>query len=154
MPNILPPPQDGFERYDLASARAKDAGYGAVYKLWVERRQEGRKKTDIAKALDKSPSWVSRALAGPANWTLETLGSLADALDGVVVIEVKKIEDAICDVRANFDFYEAHYGENSHVVCPIPSPLSSSSAVSIVKPSRGLSSSQVVEIKPHEGARR
>lgn len=65
----------------------------AVYALWLRRHAEGMSKKDLADRLERDPAWVSRALAGPKNWTLRTLGELARALGADVEIRITAIED-------------------------------------------------------------
>lgn len=67
--------------------------FTAVYALWLRRHAEGMSKKDLADRLERDPAWVSRALGGPKNWTMRTLGELAKALGADVQIKVTAIED-------------------------------------------------------------
>lgn len=69
-----------------------DAFY-AVLDLWDKRKSEGMTQKDIAEKLGRDPAWVSRALGGPANWTLRTLGELTYALNGTVQLKAVAKED-------------------------------------------------------------
>jgi hypothetical protein len=86
----------------IAFARVRDAAYDAVSALWLKRKAEGMTQLDIAQFLERDPSWVSRNLAGPANWTLKTFGELTEALNGHAFIVVEPKEHIVPD---NFDIY-------------------------------------------------
>jgi hypothetical protein len=86
----------------LSFIRVRDAAFDAVYDLWVRRKAEGVTQKDISETLGRDPGWVSRALAGPSNWTLKTIGELADALNGDVSIKLTPRENHICK---NYDIY-------------------------------------------------
>lgn len=107
---------DAKERRELGRSRVQHAAYDGIMELWRARQEKGCSKLDIAEALERHPSWVTRALAGPANWTLGTLGELAVALDGMVEIRVLD-RDRL--VPANYDVYEDLIHGTSHVVCPL-----------------------------------
>jgi len=87
-------------------ARARDKAFAAIRRLWTVRQSQGMTQADLAQRLGKDPAWVCRKLSGPTNWTLRTLGDLADALDGEVEIQ-------IVDLKAgrSADNYDA-YGEH------------------------------------------
>jgi hypothetical protein len=53
------------------------------------------KQSDIVKAIDRQPAWVSRNLRAPGNWTLRTIGELVEALGGEVEIVVHAKEDPL-----------------------------------------------------------
>ncbi len=74
------------ERAEIAHLRIKLHAFTAIQKLWRQRHAEGMSKKDLADRLQRDPAWVSRALAGPGNWTMRTLGELAHALGGHIVI--------------------------------------------------------------------
>lgn len=93
---------DGEMRALVGAERARHVAYEAIIDLWLKRQAEGLRKKDIATALSKHPAWVTRALAGPANWQIETLGALVEALNGVMEISVTPVEDVHL---GNFDFY-------------------------------------------------
>lgn len=73
---------------DYGLARARDAAFDAVVRLWRKRRDSGMKQKDLAAIMDKRESWVSRQLSGPGNWTMKVFGQLVDALDGDIEIQV------------------------------------------------------------------
>lgn len=83
--------------------KARDEAFNAVYKLWCKRVDEGMSQKDISEFLGRDAAWVSRALRGPANWTMRTLGELAEALDGVIEIGIVPVENL---QRDNYDIYE------------------------------------------------
>lgn len=87
----------------LAFLRVRDAAFDAITALWKLRRAQGMTQKDIAKALDRDPAWVSRNLAGPANWTLKTFGELLEALDGHAAIAAVPLESV---PQGNFDIYD------------------------------------------------
>jgi transcriptional regulator with XRE-family HTH domain len=90
------------ERRDYAIAAAQDAAFDAVAELWRKRKAAGVRKSDLADRLGRDRGWVTRSLSGPRNWTLRTLGELAEALDGDVEIVVIGREEP---ARHNFDAY-------------------------------------------------
>ena len=81
------------ERRDYTFARARDAAFDAIHRLWERRRNEGMTQKDIVLAIDRQPAWVSRSLRGPGNWTLRTISDLALALRGEIEIKVHALED-------------------------------------------------------------
>lgn len=91
------------EARDLGFARVRDAAFEAVYHLWRKRSDGGLTKGDLAARMGRNRAWVTRALAGPGNWTMRTFGELVGALDGVADIRVTPIEDVIAD---NFCAYD------------------------------------------------
>ncbi len=106
------------ERAELGAARAREAIFDAVFELWAKRNDDGLKQTDIASALGKHPSWVCRSLAGPGNWTLETFGSLAEALDAQ--IDVKLVPREMLR-PGNYDFYSDKIDGVPQTLCPVTS---------------------------------
>jgi transcriptional regulator with XRE-family HTH domain len=90
-------------------ARTRDKAFAAVRKLWKLRQSQGMSQLDLAARLGRDPAWVSRKLAGPSNWTLRTLGDLADALDGEVEIQLIDL-NAPPSLR-NYDAYTG-YGDD------------------------------------------
>lgn len=77
--------------------------FHAVNDLWQKRKAEGMTQKDIAERLGRDPAWVSRALGGPANWTLRTLGELTYALNGEVRLQAIAVEDI---PRSGKDIYD------------------------------------------------
>lgn len=88
------------EMADTGLVRMQYEAFYAIYALWLRRRAEGMTQRDIAAKLERDPAWVSRALSGPKNWTMRTLGELAHALDGHVTIRVEAVEDFSADTEA------------------------------------------------------
>ncbi|HVY50693.1 MAG TPA: helix-turn-helix transcriptional regulator [Devosia sp.] len=88
-------------------ARARDAAFDAVTRLWRRRREQGMKQKDLAAIMDKRESWVSKQLRGPGNWTMKVFGQLVDALDGEIEIRVYGREE-IEQGAANYDAYSGY----------------------------------------------
>ena len=99
--------------------KARDEAFNAVYKLWCKRFDQGVSQKDIAEFLGRDPAWVSRALRGPANWTMRTFGELVEALNGVIEIGIVPVEEL---PRDNYDIYEELHGSVQKLT-----PLSESS---------------------------
>lgn len=99
--------------------KARDEAFNAVYKLWCKRVEQGVSQKDIAAFLGRDAAWVSRALRGPANWTMRTFGELVEALDGVIDIGIVPVEEL---PRDNYDIYEELHGSVQKLT-----PLSKSS---------------------------
>lgn len=91
------------ERRQLGHLRARDAAYDAIFNLWKKREADGLTQKEVADFLDKDPAWVSRALSGPSNWTMKTLGELAEALDGLLFITAVHVDDY--KPLDNYDIY-------------------------------------------------
>jgi hypothetical protein len=89
---------------NFAAARARDLAFDAVIDLWRRRRASGLKHVDLAKRLGRDPGWVSKALRGPGNWTIQTFGELVAAMDGEMEISVFGLEDAPSQ-PSNYDAY-------------------------------------------------
>jgi len=90
---------------DYGLARVRDIAFDAVQKLWRRRREEGVTQKDLAETLGRDPSWISRQLSGPGNWTFRSFGALVEALDGEVEITVHPLEDPL-EHSNNYDAYE------------------------------------------------
>jgi len=98
----------GLEKNDLAAfgaQRARDAAFDAIRGLWARRRGEGLQLKELANRIDCNVGWLSRALRGPGNWTMRTLGELAAGLDGEITISVRAIEDAMVP-PPNYDAWD------------------------------------------------
>lgn len=108
--------RDVLDRRAIGFARVRDAVYDGVYELWLQRNSDGISKRDIAAFLDRDPSWVTKALSGPGNWTLKTFGELVEALDGYVELSVVPREDLI---SRNYDFYADVIDSQHQTFCPV-----------------------------------
>jgi transcriptional regulator with XRE-family HTH domain len=121
------------DRANYGYARARDIAFDAVLALWRRRSAAGMKQIDVANAIGRDPAWVSRNLRGPGNWTLRTLGELAEALSGELEISVHALEDPM----SNTPNYHAYAGYSS---VPLAAPTaitgasSGSSSVGIAHP--------------------
>ena len=91
----LLPPLAPRELADYGFARARDLAFDAISKLWQRRQQEGMKQKDIVQAIGRDAGWVSRNLRGPGNWTLRTIGELAEALNGELEIVIHAKDDPL-----------------------------------------------------------
>ena len=94
------PPKD---RAAFGAARAQDAAFDAVKELWDRRKAEGMRQTDLVNAIGRDAGWVSKALSGPANWTMKTFGELVIAMRGEVVIKVAAMEDHLANEQAKVE---------------------------------------------------
>ncbi len=88
----------------LAELRARDTVYDAVQELWRLREDSGWTQRQLAEALGRDPAWVSRALSGPANWTVRTIGEMVEVLDGI--LEVKVFPRETYQDTHNYDIYD------------------------------------------------
>ena len=62
-------------------ARNRDAWFDYVHQKLAAAEARGVKRSDIAARLGKSPSRLSKLLAAPGNWTLDTVTELLVAID-------------------------------------------------------------------------
>jgi hypothetical protein len=70
-----------FDTYSYFRARAKRFAYDIVIK---EFKKSGISKATLARRLGKGADRVSKMLAGPGNWTIDTLAELLFAISGGV----------------------------------------------------------------------
>jgi transcriptional regulator with XRE-family HTH domain len=105
-----------IERRKLGCARAQHAIFDAVYALWEEREAEGLTQQELADFLDRNPSWVSRTLSGPGNWTLRTFGELVEALGGYIDVTVRAREKL---QPGNYDIYSELLDDAKQTFCPL-----------------------------------
>lgn len=62
--------------------RLKNRLYQSVIALFADKAEkEGLTKRDLAISLGKDPAQITRLLAGPGNWTLDTVSDLLLAMD-------------------------------------------------------------------------
>lgn len=83
----------------------KNEAFSAIRALLELRLEQGKSQKEIAASIGKDEGWLSRNLAGPANWTFKTFGVLVQALDGCAEVKVIPSEDII--KSCNFDIYES-----------------------------------------------
>jgi hypothetical protein len=103
-----------LEKRDLADygvARFQDQIFDAVLTLWRRRESEGWLRKQLAERIDRDPSWVSKNLRAPGNWTLRIAGELIQGLGGKAEIRVTALED-VADIPSNYDTYEGYLVEN------------------------------------------
>ena len=115
-PETLTPELRAEELRTIGFARVREAIFDAVDNLWQQRRTEGMTKKDIANSIGYHPSQITRALAGPGNWTLETIGALVEAMDGDLHVEVKPRTPCV----RNHDIYAELIDGAAHRFCPAP----------------------------------
>jgi transcriptional regulator with XRE-family HTH domain len=89
--------------------RARSTAFDAVYKLWLRREAEGMTQADLARTIGRDEAWVSRTLSGPGNWTIKTIGTLVQGLNGELEITVHAMDDPVPD--AGPDAYERYLGK-------------------------------------------
>ena len=95
-----------LERFGIA--RARDAAYQAVMKLWRQRKaKDNLTQKKLAESIGRDPAWVSRRFRGPGNWTIQTLGAFAQALNGELEIRIVPLEKA-SDTNSNSDAYSGY----------------------------------------------
>jgi hypothetical protein len=63
-------------------------------------------QSELAKAIGRDEGWVSRTLNGPGNWTLRTIATLVQGLNGELEITAHAMEDPVPD--AGPDAYERY----------------------------------------------
>ena len=107
--NYSLPPMDLRDSLNYGFERARSVAFDAVYALWLRRQAEGMTQADLAKAIGRDEGWVSRTLSGPGNWTLRTIGTLVQGLNGELDITVHAMEDPIPD-QSRPDAYERYLG--------------------------------------------
>jgi hypothetical protein len=96
------------DRAQHGAALAKGAAFDAVYGLWRRRSAEGWPQARVASNVDVDEGWLSKQFVGPRNWTMESVGTLVEGLDGQIEIIVRANEDVASD-KFNYDAY-AEYG--------------------------------------------
>lgn len=92
-------------RMDYGFARARDLAFDAVTQLWRVRQTNGMKQTELAQRLGRDTGWLSKKLSGPGNWTLRTLGEMAEALDGEIEIRIHPLEEPLPE-KPNYNAYD------------------------------------------------
>jgi hypothetical protein len=128
---------------DYGYARVRDEAFLAVLKLWMKRKNEGVKITELADKLGRDKAWVSRHLKGPANWTLRTFGEMVEALDGEAEIKVFGLEEPV-EAPSNFNSYVIYdsignASSATHEYAKVSSPVSKTS-VAIIQIEKALES--------------
>jgi hypothetical protein len=98
-------PMTPKDRAQFGGAVAKDAAFDAVYALWRKRFAEKWTRKKAADAIGVDEGWFSKQFNGPRNWTMETFGSLVQALDGDIEIIVHPIETRSKGRGNSYDAY-------------------------------------------------
>ncbi len=78
--------------------------------LTEEHARRGLTQADMARLLDRNPSFISRKLNGTSNMTLETLADLAYALDRPVRIALPAREAGKADITFHAAYRETKAG--------------------------------------------
>ncbi|NOG72908.1 hypothetical protein [Roseicella sp. DB1501] len=74
--------------------RQRNRLYEAVVKaIEAAAAERGVRRKDIAETLGKEPSQISRTLAGPGNWSIDTVSDLLFAIDAEMDFDVVRFED-------------------------------------------------------------
>ena len=63
----------------------------------------GMTRAQLARAIDKSPAYVSKILNGDTNFTLETMAALAEAVDGTMHVRLCGNDDRVMWVAHTLD---------------------------------------------------
>src|ERR1700730_8611399 len=100
-------PLKGRDLEEYGAARIRNEAFEQVRLLWERRKKEGWTQKMIAEQIGRNPSWVSRTLSAPGNWTLRTIGAFPQALKGEVEIKIISLEDPV-EAASNFDAYEGY----------------------------------------------
>ena len=100
-------PLKGRDLEEYGAARIRNEAFEQVRLLWERRKKEGWTQKMIAEQIGRNPSWVSRTLSAPGNWTLRTIGAFTQALKGEVEIKIISLEDPV-EAASNFDAYEGY----------------------------------------------
>lgn len=83
----------GRQRLEEASESASFAWQSLFLditeKVLRRMKQIGKKKADLARSLDTTPSYISQIFSGSTNLTLETVAKLAHAVDAEAHIELR-----------------------------------------------------------------
>lgn len=87
---------EATQRHTYWSAKAK---FDFVQELnaLMKRRRVNRK--DFAARLGASPAYITKALRGDVNFTIETMAKLAHVLHGRLDLHVRAVEDETIDVE-------------------------------------------------------
>ena len=97
-------PMSTLDRARYGAAVAKDVAFDAVQALWRRRQAEKWTLKQAAENVGKDEGWMCKQFQGPRNWTMETFGTLIQALNGEVRIVIDAIED-FAKSRDNYDAY-------------------------------------------------
>ena len=99
MPNLesVKNPKAEIDKTTLSyfRARQKSRLYDfLIRKFWEKEKAGVLSRADLARRLNKDPAQISRWLAMPTNWTLDTVSDLALAvLDGEIEFESKQLNN-------------------------------------------------------------
>lgn len=104
-------PLKGRDLAEYGVVRLRDQAFDAVRALWRKRHAAGLTQKDLADSIGRDPAWVSKNLRAPGNWTLRTIGELAQGLNGEVQINVIGAEEPI-ECPTNFYAYDGYLASN------------------------------------------
>lgn len=91
VPNDMSPK----DRAKHGAALAKGAAFDSVCSLWRRRSAEGWTQTRVANNVDVDEGWLTKQFVGPRNWTMDSFGTLVEALGGELEIIVHAAETPI-----------------------------------------------------------
>lgn len=123
-------PLKGRDLAEYGVVRLRDQAFDAVRALWRKRHAAGLTQKDLADSIGRDPAWVSKNLRAPGNWTLRTIGELAQGLNGEVQINVIGAEEPI-ECPTNFYAYDAIAAFSTPTPQPraLPSPMAAQSSI-------------------------
>ncbi|MBV0888153.1 hypothetical protein KTQ54_06325 [Komagataeibacter oboediens] len=93
---------------EFGIARFRDQVFDAVFTLWKKRQDEGWTQKQLADAIGRDKSWISKNLRAPGNWTLATAGELISALEGDAEITIYAIDDDDTELEWAEDAYAGY----------------------------------------------
>ncbi len=77
--NLATIPED---TYDYFQERQKGRLYDKIIRGFWEKEKEGFSRAQLARRMNKRPEQITRILAAPGNWTLDTISDLVLAIYG------------------------------------------------------------------------
>jgi hypothetical protein len=75
-----------------------------------QKDQQEITKADLARRLGRKPSWISRSLGAPGNWTIDTVSDLLLGMKAQPVFSVLPIKDRLAEE------HEESFGDSSNSV--------------------------------------
>jgi transcriptional regulator with XRE-family HTH domain len=95
------------ELAEYGAERIRNEAFDQVRLLWQRRKAEGWTQKRLADAIGRDPSWISRTLSAPGNWTIRTIGAFTQGLDGEATVTIFPLEDDIYP-PSNYDAYDGY----------------------------------------------
>lgn len=98
------------------TAKAQAEAHQEILKRFLECQRTGISKSVIAQRLGKRPEQVTRWIATPGNWTIETYAQLMLALDGIALFDSMSLKEVSLKIKkspsADIDFSENQTATN------------------------------------------